>query len=49
MKIARLKRIIEQVSDLPMDGQRDAISKFYDDWKGNFDQVDDILLMGMKI
>jgi serine phosphatase RsbU (regulator of sigma subunit) len=49
MKIARLKRILEQVSDLPMEGQRDAISKFYDDWKGNFDQVDDILLMGMKV
>jgi ligand-binding sensor domain-containing protein len=49
MKIARLKRIIEQVSDLAMDEQKTAISKFYYDWKGNFDQVDDILLMGVRI
>ncbi|MCX6253568.1 MAG: SpoIIE family protein phosphatase, partial [Bacteroidia bacterium] len=46
MKIARLKRIIEQVSKLPMDVQKEAMSKFYLDWKGNYDQVDDILLMG---
>jgi ligand-binding sensor domain-containing protein/serine phosphatase RsbU (regulator of sigma subunit) len=49
MKIARLKRLIEQVSKLPMDEQKDAIAKFYFDWKGSFDQVDDILIMGVKV
>jgi serine phosphatase RsbU (regulator of sigma subunit) len=49
MKIARLKRIIEQVSDLSMNDQKAYISKFYDEWKGSFDQVDDILLMGVKV
>jgi ligand-binding sensor domain-containing protein/serine phosphatase RsbU (regulator of sigma subunit) len=49
MKIARLKRIIEQVSKLPMSEQKDALSKYYYDWKGTFDQVDDILLMGVKL
>jgi ligand-binding sensor domain-containing protein/serine phosphatase RsbU (regulator of sigma subunit) len=49
MKIARLKRMIEQISDLQMDEQKIAISKFYFDWKGSFDQVDDILLMGVKV
>ncbi len=49
MKIARLKRLIEQVSDLSMDEQNEAISNFYDEWKGNFDQVDDILLMGVRV
>ena len=49
MKIARLKRLLEQVSKLPMDEQKEAISKFYADWKGSFDQVDDILLMGVKV
>ena len=32
-----------------MDEQKEAISKFYDEWKGNYDQVDDILLMGVKV
>jgi ligand-binding sensor domain-containing protein/serine phosphatase RsbU (regulator of sigma subunit) len=49
MKIARLKRIIEQVSKLPMEEQKEAMSKFYFEWKGPYDQVDDILLMGVKV
>ena len=49
MKIARLKRMIEQVSDLQMVDQKEAIANFYTDWRGNFDQVDDILLMGVKV
>ena len=49
MKIARLKKIIEQVSKLPMDEQKEAVSKYYFDWKGAYDQVDDILLMGVKV
>lgn len=49
MKIARLKRIIEQISKLPMDKQKDAMSKFYYDWKGSYDQVDDVLLMAVKV
>jgi ligand-binding sensor domain-containing protein/serine phosphatase RsbU (regulator of sigma subunit) len=49
MKIARLKRMIEQVSKLPMDEQKDVISKFFYEWKGAYEQVDDILLMGVKV
>jgi serine phosphatase RsbU (regulator of sigma subunit) len=49
MKIARLKRIIEQVSRLPMDQQKETLSKYYIDWRGGYDQVDDILLMGVKV
>ena len=32
MKIARLRRIIEQLSDQPMDKQKEAISDF--SWNG---------------
>jgi serine phosphatase RsbU (regulator of sigma subunit) len=49
MKIARLKRMIEQMSKLPMDEQKRAMSKFYFDWKGSYDQVDDVLLMGIRV
>jgi serine phosphatase RsbU (regulator of sigma subunit) len=49
LKIARLRRMIEQISRLPMDEQKDAMSKFYFDWKGTYDQVDDVLLMGVKV
>jgi ligand-binding sensor domain-containing protein/serine phosphatase RsbU (regulator of sigma subunit) len=49
MKIARLKRMIEQMSHLPMDEQKKIMAKFYFDWKGSYDQVDDVLLMGVKV
>jgi len=48
-KIARLKRLIEQVSKLPMIEQKEAVSKYFFNWKGDHDQVDDILLMGIKV
>lgn len=49
LKIARLKRLIEKVSGLAMDEQKTAISEFFFEWKGDFEQVDDILLMGVKV
>jgi len=49
MKIARLKRMIEQVSKLPMDEQKEAMTKLYFDWKGSYDQIDDVLLIGVKV
>jgi ligand-binding sensor domain-containing protein/serine phosphatase RsbU (regulator of sigma subunit) len=49
MKIARLKRLIEEVNKLPMAEQKEIISNFYFDWKGDYEQVDDILLMGIKV
>lgn len=49
MKIARLKKLIEDVSKLSMKGQKEAIAKFYDEWKGEYDQVDDILLIGVRL
>lgn len=49
MKIARLKKLIEEVSNLPMAEQKEIISNFYFDWKGDYEQVDDILLMGIRV
>jgi len=48
LKIARLKKLIEDVAILPLSGQKEVISKFYDEWKGDYDQVDDILLIGIR-
>lgn len=49
MKIARLKKIIEEISPLPMREQEKAISDFFFEWKGEYEQVDDILLMGIRV
>jgi serine phosphatase RsbU (regulator of sigma subunit) len=49
MKIARLKQLIEQVSKLTMDEQKDVLTKFFYEWKGSYEQVDDVLLMGIRV
>jgi serine phosphatase RsbU (regulator of sigma subunit) len=49
MKIARLKKLIEDITSLPMEGQKEVITKFYDEWKGDYDQVDDVLLIGVRL
>jgi serine phosphatase RsbU (regulator of sigma subunit) len=49
MKIARLKSFIEELSKLPMSEQNDGVARFYTDWKGDLEQVDDILVMGFRI
>jgi ligand-binding sensor domain-containing protein/serine phosphatase RsbU (regulator of sigma subunit) len=49
MKIARLKTFIEDIHTLPVEKQEEAIAKYYMEWKGNYEQVDDILFMGVKV
>jgi ligand-binding sensor domain-containing protein/serine phosphatase RsbU (regulator of sigma subunit) len=49
MKIARMKRLIEQAGSLPMSEQKQVISDFFFEWKGDYEQVDDILLMGIRL
>jgi len=49
MKIGRLRAFIEEIHHLPVNEQETALTKFYNDWKGDYEQVDDILFMGVKV
>ena len=49
MKIARLKRLVDQIIKLPMNDQEEAIMNFFREWKGEHEQVDDILIMGIRV
>jgi serine phosphatase RsbU (regulator of sigma subunit) len=49
LKVARMKKLIESLVDMPMDKQKDHITNFFYDWKGDFEQVDDILFMGIRM
>ncbi len=49
MKVARLKNLIGDISGLPVKEQEEALEKFYREWKGNYEQVDDILFMGIQV
>lgn len=49
MKIARLKELIEEISHLSMDEQGKEVNRFYHEWKGDYDQVDDIIFLGVRV
>ncbi len=44
----RLKLLLSEVIDLPMDKQHDLLEKRFMQWKGNRGQIDDVILMGIK-
>jgi serine phosphatase RsbU (regulator of sigma subunit)/ligand-binding sensor domain-containing protein len=49
MKIARLKKTIEDMAGKSMKEQEQVLSQYFSEWRGEYDQVDDVLLMGIKV
>ena len=49
LKSKVLKKILLQISNLSMSEQKKYLDNFIKDWKGNMEQTDDILLIGVKI
>jgi serine phosphatase RsbU (regulator of sigma subunit) len=49
MKIANLKKLIDDFKDEPMSKQYEILSNYFDEWKGDLDQVDDVLFMGIRV
>ena len=47
---SRFKKLILEISSLPMAEQREMLDEKIEAWMGgNYDQVDDILVLGFKI
>ena len=44
-----MKRFLLSLQGKPMQDQRNALNQTIEDWKGELDQVDDILVIGLKI
>jgi len=47
--IRRFRQVIKEISDLPLDMQKQVLYQTFIDWKGNRRQLDDILVMGVKV
>jgi len=45
----KYKEMLLQIWDKPMDEQKAIIQKAHLDWKGHHEQVDDILVMGVRV
>lgn len=48
-KLNELNKLLQSITHLPMKEQRKMLENHFDSWKGDLEQVDDVLLFGIKI
>jgi len=48
-KYKQLEEVILANHHLPMNEQKNILEKIYDDWKGTLEQVDDVLVIGIRV
>ncbi len=48
-KYKQLEEVLLANHHLPMNEQKNILEKTFDDWKGNLEQVDDVLVIGVRI
>jgi serine phosphatase RsbU (regulator of sigma subunit) len=49
MKISVLNELLDQVCQLPFEKQGPEINTFFETWKRNEPQMDDVLMIGLQI
>ncbi len=49
MKISRLRTLIDDINSLSLEQQNTQIKEFFTEWKGDNEQVDDVLFMGLRV
>lgn len=49
LKSKRFKEKLIECSSLPIEGQKNELQKYFNAWKGNLEQLDDICVLGIKI
>lgn len=48
-KYGKFKELLINIQQHPMPEQRNILEKEFNDWKGNLEQVDDVLVIGIRI
>lgn len=43
------KRLLQEIKDLKAEKQRAILEETLNDWRGNFEQIDDILILGFEV
>jgi len=49
MMTKMMKEVLLSIQNLSMEEQQKYLLKYFHDWKGGEDQVDDVLVLGLKI
>lgn len=48
-KSSNFKKLLLSIQDLNIEEQKTAIVKAFEDWKGNFEQLDDVCVIGVRV
>jgi serine phosphatase RsbU (regulator of sigma subunit) len=48
-KSKRFKELLGNIFHLPMERQKNILEKTFNDWKGTMPQIDDVLVIGVKV
>lgn len=48
-KVKRFKELLVTISQKPLEEQRQILDDTIEEWKGIYDQIDDILVVGIKV
>jgi tetratricopeptide (TPR) repeat protein len=48
-KANNLKKLLLSITSKPMNMQKDALIEVFEDWRQDFDQLDDVCILGVKI
>lgn len=49
MMSKRFKQYLQVMQHLPMDKQKEQLTQLFNSWKGNHEQVDDVLVVGIRV
>ena len=48
-KTKNLKKLLLEIQNKPLDDQKEILELKHDEWKGNHEQIDDILIIGFRV
>ncbi len=49
IKIANVRTVLDQIQSLPIAKQEMIIENYFNNWKGGYEQIDDVLFIGLKL
>jgi len=48
-KSTNLKKLLTEIVNQPMNKQKEILEEKFNEWKGDLDQLDDVILMGIRL
>ena len=48
-KVKNVKQLLHQISAHPIQEQHGYLNDYFESWRGNLEQIDDVLMVGIRI